>query len=255
MPRQLLESLYDKIVGNEIKMESNKDQCLLLQKKKVGVQNKEAEETWKKRWLVLKDNCLYYFKSADDKNPCGIIPLENLKVKESDNKSKSNVFEVYSPDGEIKSCKLESGQLVKGHHGSYQIAVKTKEDMDAWIQAIRQNIAFNPLFELIKTKRDQSGHTKNSKTNTLRKPAEGQISFAQLLDYAQKCANCYKGSNTVKDIYGADVYYSEDNVRHLKSVVLLNPSTKTQTVVLCGFGEEGLLNKQSKIHSRFSSQI
>ena len=30
----------------------------------------------------MTDNCLYYFKSPNDKEPLGIIPLENLEVRE-----------------------------------------------------------------------------------------------------------------------------------------------------------------------------
>lgn len=39
-------------------------------------------KSWRKRWFVLTDNCLYYFKSPSDKEPRGIIPLENLEVRE-----------------------------------------------------------------------------------------------------------------------------------------------------------------------------
>ena len=39
-------------------------------------------KSWRKRWFILTDNCLYYFKSPSDKEPLGIIPLENLEVRE-----------------------------------------------------------------------------------------------------------------------------------------------------------------------------
>ena len=39
-------------------------------------------KSWRKRWFILADNCLYYFKSPSDKEPLGIIPLENLEVRE-----------------------------------------------------------------------------------------------------------------------------------------------------------------------------
>lgn len=41
-------------------------------------------KTWKKRWFVLKDNCLYYFKQETDVDPYGIIPLENLLVRSAE---------------------------------------------------------------------------------------------------------------------------------------------------------------------------
>ncbi len=34
--------------------------------------------------------------------------------------------------------------------GSYLISAPSKEEMDSWVSAIRNNIAFNPVFEMIK---------------------------------------------------------------------------------------------------------
>lgn len=65
-------------------------------------------KTWKRRWFVLADSCLYYFQfttvskgpagpsgaaaanlvPAQDKDPIGIIPLENLGVRKLQDTSK-----------------------------------------------------------------------------------------------------------------------------------------------------------------------
>ncbi|XP_047723012.1 cytohesin-4 isoform X2 [Prionailurus viverrinus] len=45
-------------------------------------------KTWKRRWFILTDNCLYYFEFTTDKEPRGIIPLENLSVQEVDDPKK-----------------------------------------------------------------------------------------------------------------------------------------------------------------------
>ena len=37
-------------------------------------------KSWKRRWFILNDNCLYYFEFTTDKEPRGIIPLENISV-------------------------------------------------------------------------------------------------------------------------------------------------------------------------------
>lgn len=37
-------------------------------------------KSWKRRWFILNDNCLYYFEYTTDKEPRGIIPLENISV-------------------------------------------------------------------------------------------------------------------------------------------------------------------------------
>ncbi|KTG32779.1 hypothetical protein cypCar_00014364 [Cyprinus carpio] len=43
-------------------------------------------KTWKRRWFILTDNCLYYFEYTTDKEPRGIIPLENLSIREVEDK-------------------------------------------------------------------------------------------------------------------------------------------------------------------------
>ena len=37
-----------------------------------------------------------------------------------------------------------------GHHGSYLIVADSKEETESWVAAINNNIASNPILELIK---------------------------------------------------------------------------------------------------------
>lgn len=39
-------------------------------------------KTWKRRWFVLNDKVIYYFQHTAETNPKGIIPLENVKVRD-----------------------------------------------------------------------------------------------------------------------------------------------------------------------------
>jgi cytohesin len=69
-----------------------------------------AAQTWKKRWFVLSNNCLYYFKKKEDEEkdrPCGYIPLENLSVKEVVKAPRKNCFMIYHPDS--KELKVSLG--------------------------------------------------------------------------------------------------------------------------------------------------
>jgi hypothetical protein len=43
-----------------------------------------AKKTWKERWVVLKDKCIYYFKHKEDESPCGIIPLPGVLARRLD---------------------------------------------------------------------------------------------------------------------------------------------------------------------------
>ncbi|XP_061062593.1 cytohesin-4 isoform X3 [Eubalaena glacialis] len=49
-------------------------------------------KTWKRRWFILTDSCLYYFEFTTDKEPRGIIPLENLSVQKVDDPKKPVVL-------------------------------------------------------------------------------------------------------------------------------------------------------------------
>lgn len=59
-----------------------------------------------------------FFPSPQDKEPKGIIPLENIRVREvgADKTNKPNCFEIHSGNHEIiKACKLDSeGKVVEG---------------------------------------------------------------------------------------------------------------------------------------------
>lgn len=65
---------------------------------------------------------MYYFEYTTDKEPRGIIPLENIEVREVQDRSKSHCFELYAAGSEvIKACKTDSeGKVVEG-----KIAFKT----------------------------------------------------------------------------------------------------------------------------------
>jgi len=146
-----MSALYDKIVNDEIKMET--DGQLFTNAEKKGWLTKQGGriKTWKRRWFILSDNCLYYFKSPKDSEPCGIIPLENLLVEEIPGKGKY-MFSLTPPSLEeaIKSCKVNAnGEVVQGHHNSYLIQAISAQERDSWIKAINSNIHHNPFYELL----------------------------------------------------------------------------------------------------------
>ncbi|CAJ0596936.1 unnamed protein product [Cylicocyclus nassatus] len=95
--------------------------------------------SWKRRWFVLSDSCLYYFEQTGDKEPRGIIPLQNVGVRRVENASRPFMFEIFSlnEDGRIKACKTEqTGKLVEGRHSVYRICASNSDDMNSWLEAI-----------------------------------------------------------------------------------------------------------------------
>lgn len=74
-----------------------------------------------------------------DKEPRGIIPLENVQVREVADRNKPNCFELYSTGNDvIKACKTDSeGKVVEGKHTVYRMSAATQEEKEDWIKCIR----------------------------------------------------------------------------------------------------------------------
>uniref|UniRef100_A0A8C9T8N7 Cytohesin 4b n=1 Tax=Scleropages formosus TaxID=113540 RepID=A0A8C9T8N7_SCLFO len=114
-------------------------------------------KTWKRRWFILTDSCLYYFEYTTDKEPRGIIPLENLCVREVVCPRKPYCLELYNPNSKgqkIKACKTETdGRVVEGKHQSYMISAATAEERDEWIESIRASITRDPFYDLVSVRK------------------------------------------------------------------------------------------------------
>jgi cytohesin len=85
LPRELLESLYESIRTEPFKIPQDDGNDLMhtfFNPDKEGWLWKQGGryKSWKRRWFILNDNCLYYFEYTTDKEPRGIIPLENIMV-------------------------------------------------------------------------------------------------------------------------------------------------------------------------------
>lgn len=85
LPRELLESLYESIRTEPFKIPQDDGNDLMhtfFNPDKEGWLWKQGGryKSWKRRWFILNDNCLYYFEFTTDKEPRGIIPLENIMV-------------------------------------------------------------------------------------------------------------------------------------------------------------------------------
>lgn len=162
-PDKFLSDLYDKILTYEIKMESDDSEFLNAELKGYLTKQGGRIKTWKKRWFVLAGSCLLYFKSNMDKDPCGIIPLENLVVKPISTKRKF-IFELKSTgDGPVKASSRKGRGFVIAHHDSYIFQASTLEEMNLWMESLTRNIYKNPFFQLLDTKKKKLEGDSNSK--------------------------------------------------------------------------------------------
>eukprot|EP01088_Endostelium_zonatum_P000966 TRINITY_DN11243_c0_g1_i1.p1 TRINITY_DN11243_c0_g1~~TRINITY_DN11243_c0_g1_i1.p1 ORF type:complete len:991 (-),score=275.21 TRINITY_DN11243_c0_g1_i1:161-3133(-) len=174
IPAGVQEELYHRIKKDEIKMESVGIMFGSADKRGFLTKQGGRVKTWKKRWFILSNNCLYYFKKEEDKEPWGNVPLENLSVRRVISKGgKKWTFEIYdsklvdeetgkkiklSKDAKeeylIKSCKKEkAGEgFSKGNHASYLLCAETEEEMNDWIEAIKRNIKGASYTQLLKEK-------------------------------------------------------------------------------------------------------
>ncbi len=87
---EVSKSLLPSILSSEKKMDSAEFYDIESQRIiKEGVLFKQGGQikTWKQRWMVLREHQLYYYKSAADKEPLGVIPLANSKITLTDKTS------------------------------------------------------------------------------------------------------------------------------------------------------------------------
>ncbi|XP_053231559.1 cytohesin-1 isoform X2 [Podarcis raffonei] len=169
LPEELLRNLYESIKNEPFKIPEDDGNDLthtffnpdregwLL---KLGGRVK----TWKRRWFILTDNCLYYFEYTTDKEPRGIIPLENLSIREVEDSKKPNCFELYIPDNKdqvIKACKTEAdGRVVEGNHTVYRISAPTPEEKEEWMKCIKAAISRDPFYEMLAARKKKVSSTK-----------------------------------------------------------------------------------------------
>ncbi|OCT70956.1 hypothetical protein XELAEV_18037870mg [Xenopus laevis] len=170
LPEELLRNLFDSIRNEPFKIPEDDGNDLthtffnpdregwLL---KLGGRVK----TWKRRWFILTDNCLYYFEYTTDKEPRGIIPLENLCIREVEDPRKPNCFELYIPNNRgqlIKACKTEAdGRVVEGNHNVYRISAPTPEEKEEWIKCIKAAVSVDPFYEMLAARKKRISVKKN----------------------------------------------------------------------------------------------
>lgn len=159
---EFLLSLYESIKNEQFKIpedDGNDITRTFFNPDREGWLTKEGglHKSWRKRYFILKDNCLYYFKNVGDREPRGIIPLENLQVRKIQDSKRKYCFEIYSADNSsslIKACKTDSeGKVVEGHHDVYRICALSEEEREIWIGCINTSMIFDPFYDMLQARK------------------------------------------------------------------------------------------------------
>ncbi|ESO07780.1 hypothetical protein HELRODRAFT_76119, partial [Helobdella robusta] len=154
LPQELLANLYDSIKKEPFKIPEDDGNDLMhtfFNPVKEGWLWKQGGryKSWKRRWFILNDNCLYYFQYTTDKEPKGIIPLERVQVRDVMDKGKTHCFELYSTSNDvIKACKTDAeGKVIEGSHNVYRMSASTGEEKAEWVNAIK--LVYHSFNQLI----------------------------------------------------------------------------------------------------------
>ena len=106
----------------------------------------------KDRWFILNNNCLYYFVHQGDKEPKGIIPLEDVSLRTAPDKP--NCFEIFSNTPFVKGAKTDSNKrMVPGHHQVYKLITQTERESKDWMDAIQACIISSPIHKLLESRK------------------------------------------------------------------------------------------------------
>lgn len=168
VPKELLESIYESIRTEPFQFPTDdgsdfyntffnpdREGWLLKQASSQLASSRTFLKSWKRRWFILAEKCLYYFEHTTAKEPRGIIPLENVRVRPIEEKGRPHCFEIYSDSTEvIKACKTEpDGRVVVGRHTSYKMCAFSADEMNQWINAIERSINYDPFYQMLQLKK------------------------------------------------------------------------------------------------------
>eukprot|EP00802_Teleaulax_amphioxeia_P005529 Tamp_05533.p1 GENE.Tamp_05533~~Tamp_05533.p1 ORF type:complete len:913 (-),score=204.14 Tamp_05533:161-2899(-) len=155
LPQEFLETIHDRIVANEIKMQPFKndagDKSIMAYTNphKQGWLKKESGrlKAWNERWFLLKDACLYYLRKPPvwgaDCELCGHIPLHTSLIARSTRDSDQPSFLLEMSGGSmLKMGKVEKrGNVMKTTQvGQLRLLASSHGEAQEWVAAINSNV-------------------------------------------------------------------------------------------------------------------
>ncbi|XP_040015136.1 pleckstrin homology domain-containing family A member 6 isoform X3 [Xiphias gladius] len=105
---------------------------------------------WNKRWFVLTDRCLFYYKDEKEDSVLGSLPLLSFRiggVEPSDNITRRFAFKVWLEEegegGELKGSVVFCMQAEHAGTRTYYFSTDSHEEQEEWITAMSEAAEFN----------------------------------------------------------------------------------------------------------------
>ncbi|XP_018614107.2 pleckstrin homology domain-containing family A member 6 isoform X1 [Scleropages formosus] len=99
---------------------------------------------WNKRWFVLTDRCLFYYKDEKEEGVLGSLPLLGFRIRvvqSTDNISRKYAFKAYCIDAEEAGSNRSSAFCLQAEHAgirTYYFSAETLEEQEDWVQAMSE---------------------------------------------------------------------------------------------------------------------
>ncbi|XP_030628558.1 pleckstrin homology domain-containing family A member 7 [Chanos chanos] len=135
-------------------------------------QDSTGMRLWKRKWFVLADYCLFYYKDSREESVLGSIPLPSYiisPVEPEDHISRKYAFKACHTGMRsyiYKQSSLIASQAEHSGMRTYFFSADTQEDMNNWIQAMNQ-AALMQNHEVKSTSEDLE---RSETSNSLDKP-------------------------------------------------------------------------------------
>ncbi|NXH22558.1 PKHA7 protein, partial [Bucco capensis] len=157
-------------------------------------QDSSGMRLWKRRWFVLADYCLFYYKDSREESVLGSIPLPSYVISPvgpEDRINRKFSFKavhtgmrayIYNKNSVIGSQAEHSGMR------TYYFSADTQEDMNSWIRAMNQAALMQTRSSL-----------KRQETDKVDQQAVPQV------NHVDACKDCVKAETTdKKEMLGYD---------------------------------------------------
>eukprot|EP00292_Cryptomonas_paramecium_P010586 CAMPEP_0113698514 /NCGR_PEP_ID=MMETSP0038_2-20120614/22754_1 /TAXON_ID=2898 /ORGANISM="Cryptomonas paramecium" /LENGTH=332 /DNA_ID=CAMNT_0000621689 /DNA_START=183 /DNA_END=1178 /DNA_ORIENTATION=- /assembly_acc=CAM_ASM_000170 len=159
LPRDLLESMYDRIVANAISMQPFKNDSgdasiiTYTNPQKAGWMRKRWSDswTWNARWFVLKGSCLYFLRKPPVWGApcelCGHIALQSelvaRKAEVQRDADQGHWILETQTGASFRAGKIDrrAGTMKTSMKSQLRLIAQNRDDMEEWVGAVNANIA------------------------------------------------------------------------------------------------------------------